>query len=164
MPTGVHHRFLTYVRDHTWRNQTNGHFTKEHASDALAFGNEIAARYISWRVFGRVLDNLDGVRALLELPDLSLQQVRDHATQLYINMAALVTGAVTDVYDKANAAALDRHDPAVLLANLPETAQRYLNVDANAFLELFEWSVRARIPNFDERNQRKMVGFPPCYN
>ncbi|MEK8143021.1 hypothetical protein NKH18_15090 [Streptomyces sp. M10(2022)] len=118
MPTGVHHHFLTYVHDRTWRDQTNGHFTREHASDALAFGNEIAARYISWRVFGRVLDNLNGARALLELPDLPLQQVRDHATQLYINAAALVTGFATDIYDKANAAALDRHDPAILLASL----------------------------------------------
>ncbi|MFJ5220695.1 M91 family zinc metallopeptidase, partial [Streptomyces sp. NPDC088354] len=165
VPLAVVHPFLAHVRDNTWRDQRYGYHTRDHLTDALVFSDMIASRYMNWRASrGRIAGNLANAALQLNAPDRGVQELRGHAALVYVHAAAAVNGVKAHQLDKASAAVLARHDPAVLLSHLPEDVQRFLQSDANSFVALFEKKILERIDFYRlYRENKSLRKNPPAH-
>ena len=165
VPLAGMHAFLGHVLRHTWRNRSYEYLTQEHLADALAFGDEVAARYIGWRVTGAVPADrgpamrlvgaghrpgqTSGPQAWTASSSREVQELRGHAALLYVNTAALVNTHVDGKFYKAFAAVLPRVDPDVMLGELAPGVIEFLSAHSGVLWQRFEETVRARIPGFD---------------
>ncbi|WP_454343900.1 lonely Cys domain-containing protein [Streptomyces canus] len=147
VPMAVMHPFLRHVHQNTWRDQSYGFLTRDHLADALDFADDVAARFIASRALGMIPGDIRPARALIDMPDLAVQELRSHAVSLYVVAAMLVNAEIVEGLDKAHAAMLVRRDPDVLLASLPPSARQFLASDVSAFLGMLEERIRDRIPN-----------------
>ncbi|MCO5991689.1 hypothetical protein NE235_36820, partial [Actinoallomurus spadix] len=159
VPPAVGHEYLKRVRASTWRDQRTGYFAGDHLDDALAFADQIAARFLSQELLGYIVEDPQVMYRFLDVSDLALQELRFHAAALYVHAATYLTEFVHYAITKAHAAALVRHDPATLYAALPERARGFLAEDRDAFVEIFEQTFLRRIPDYDDR-YLKLEGEP----
>ncbi|WP_285585147.1 hypothetical protein, partial [Actinoallomurus iriomotensis] len=151
VPPAVGHPFLRHVLENTWRDQSHGYLTRDHLADALEFADHVAARFLSHEFLGYIADDLRPVYRYLDLPDLALQELRDHAATSYLFAAMKLNGEIRHGWDKSNAAVLERLDPYPASKDLLERAQAFLTRDQAAFLESFELRFRQRIPDYRDR-------------
>ena len=154
VPLAVLHPFMRHVLRRTWRDRSEGYFTRDHLADALGFADDIAARFVAQRFLGYVPSDLAAARAVLDaIPDRAVQELRGHAAALYVEGAMLVNSRLGPELNKAHAAVLVRQDPDQRLASLPQSASGYLaDEDAQEdFLDKFQARLRSRIPDLDAR-------------
>jgi hypothetical protein len=146
VPLAVVYPFLAHVRDHTWRDESRGYLTRAHLSDALEFGAAIGDRFIQWAA-------TRGESA----PDwYAVESVRGATALLYVQGAMFASLYMISTLEKAHAAVLPRHDPADVLAHLPDAARAFLSADARDIIKSFEKHLRARIPDYDEQLLRPL--------
>ncbi|GAB7042491.1 MULTISPECIES: hypothetical protein [Catenuloplanes] len=131
--------FLEHVRDHTWRDQDHGYLTRDHLTDGLAFGDRLAADFLA---------ATGGPEAAA-----TAKLVAGYAALFYDNFAGVATWPVSEHgLNKVQIAVLSRVDAfADLLDRLPAEAVTFLGERWGTIWERLEASVRARIPDYDER-------------
>ncbi|KPI20019.1 hypothetical protein OK006_9543, partial [Actinobacteria bacterium OK006] len=156
--------FLSHVRDNTWRDASKGYLTKDHLSDGLEFGTELAARFVLWSEhrLGRMpayrLSPSDIVARVAGEP--SVAALRGHVALLYDNLAALAHGSVYDGLGKVNAAVLSRNDMADIVEVLPTDVQEFFRAETAFIMRAMEERFRRRLPDFD-RQYRKLERTQP---
>ncbi|GAB7052380.1 hypothetical protein [Catenuloplanes indicus] len=131
--------FLEHVRDHTWRDRDRGYLTRDHLTDGLAFGDRLAADFLATG---------DGPDAAA-----TAKLIAGYAALFYENFAGVATWPVSPEHlNKVHIAVLSRVDAfADLLARLPADAVDFLGARWATIWQRLEESVRARIPDYDER-------------
>ncbi|WP_432838042.1 hypothetical protein [Dactylosporangium sp. CA-092794] len=134
--------FLEFARDNVWRDESHNYRTKTHLSDALAFGDDVAARFLEYAETGRLPQAMDARRQRAAV------MVSGHAALLYGNVAGAAQHRVDGGLAKAHVAVLSRVDFALLLRALPEEARVYLALDAGHLLDRFEQRFLGRQPSF----------------
>ncbi|MFE4824295.1 hypothetical protein ACFRFU_49775, partial [Streptomyces sp. NPDC056704] len=158
--------FLAHVRDNTWRDAGKGYLTKDHLSDGLEFGTELAARFVLWSEHGQ--GRMPAYRLSLSdivakvASDLSVAALRGYAALFYDNLAALAQGWVYEELYKANAAVLSRNAMADIRDALPGDVQQFLEAHTTHILRAMEERFRRRIPNFDSEYRRILGATPPA--
>ncbi|MFI5845011.1 hypothetical protein ACIA8K_35450 [Catenuloplanes sp. NPDC051500] len=132
--------FLEHVRDNTWRDMDRGYLTREHLTDGLRFGDQLAERF------------LEGEPAATETANL----IAGYAALFYDSFAGAATWPIDEGLSKVEIAVLSRVDAfADLLDRMPLDAVEFFGENWADIWDELQFSIGARIPDYTARYRVK---------